>query len=68
MTEMIEVATADLAGQALNWARLQVASEQPRTFGCHHNGPVCILCDGMVRRWLAKELGEPVQVPKELMP
>lgn len=68
VTGMIEVKTADLSGKALDWARAQPTGDQPKTFGCHHNGPTCGNCESMVRRWLVSELGEVVNVPKELMP
>ena len=63
----VEVKTADLIGPALDWAVRQPVSDQPKTFGCHHNGPVCSNCEDMVRRWLASELGDVVRVPVELV-
>jgi len=63
----VEVKTMDLSGKALDWSRKQPDSDQPKTYGCHHNMPVCDSCDWLVRRWLVTELGETVNVPKELM-
>lgn len=53
----------DLALEQLQWARTRPFTEQPKTFGCHHNGPVCRGCEWMVRRWLKAELGETLWVP-----
>lgn len=64
---MIEVKTAELIGAALDWARQIPKSDQPKTFACNHNGPICRSCDSMVRRWLAAELGDMVSVPAELI-
>lgn len=63
----IEVKTADLIGPALNWARMQPDSDQPKTFACHHNMPTCHNCHSMVIRWLVNELGDVVSVPAELV-
>lgn len=63
MTDTIAMRVDDLTGEQLNWARMQPESDQPKTFGCHHYGPVCSGCESMVRRWLKFELGEIAQVP-----
>lgn len=64
---LVQMKTADLTGRALAWAVCQPASDQPKTYGCHHNMPTCGHCEDMVRRWLAKELGETVEVPNEFI-
>lgn len=61
------VGTFVLTGRALEWAVLQPLTDQPKTFGCHHNMPTCSMCEDMVRRWLVKELGETVNVPAEFL-
>lgn len=62
-----QVKVSELEGAALDWARSIPESDQPKTFGCHHNGPSCRACHTMVLRWLEKEVGEFVQVPSELV-
>ena len=64
---VIEVKTAELIGPALDWARMQPKSDQPKTFCCHHNRPTCRACHDMVIRWLESELGDVVDVPAELV-
>lgn len=66
-SQMVEVRTAGLSGKALDWARWQPKSEQPKTFACNHNGPTCRACHGSVIRWLESELGDVVSVPAELV-
>lgn len=63
--DLVRVNTADVTGRALAWLVLQPQSDQPKTFGCNHNMPTCSQCEGLVRSWLAKELGETVEVPTE---
>lgn len=68
--DTIVMQTGELTGQALEWATRRIGvdrPEQPKTFACNHNMPTCEYCQWMVMRWLVKELGETVQVPKELV-